>query len=491
VANTDYINRRPRINAKNPDLEEMASQTWSAFSQYNQPPHIFRRSNRLVREEIDDAGSVFLRDVNLDVMSFEVTRCADWYSPGWYGNLVPDRPRQHLIRDMLARPDKDVPLLRRFSPVPIFGPDGTLLDAGYHAGSGLLVAPPRGFSLPELSSEPTKDELGIAKRLIVDELLGDFPFTGPSEVAHAVSALLLPYVREMLPSPTPLHMIEKPTPGTGGTLLAQCLSYGVSGKWLAGLTIPRDESEWRRVLLAKLLQHPVIFLLDNIHETLDSAALASAITAETFEDRYIGSSDMATAPVFCLWLATANNPAMSAELVRRTVRIRLDAQVERPDTRTGFRHPNLKAWVEASHALLVWAALTIIQAWIAASRPGGGKTLGMFEPWAAALGGILDVAGIPGFLENLEDLRLNTDSETRAISSFIGAWHAKFGDGELGVAELWGLAGCLDLSGKDEHARKIQLGKRLDSLRDRPIAGFRIERTAVRQRAQQYRLRRL
>ena len=32
--------------------------------------------------------------------------------------------------------------------------------------------------------------------------------------------MLLPFVRELIDGPTPLHLIEKPTPGTGGTLLA-------------------------------------------------------------------------------------------------------------------------------------------------------------------------------------------------------------------------------------------------------------------------------
>jgi hypothetical protein len=82
-------------------------------------------------------------------------------------------------------------------------------------------------------------------------------------------------------------------------------------------------------------------------------------------------------------------------MARRTVRIRLDAKAERPDLRTGFRHANLKAWVRENHEWLVWSALTMIQAWIAAGRPRGRKILGMFEPWAETMGGILDVIRIP------------------------------------------------------------------------------------------------
>ena len=37
------------------------------------------------------------------------------------------------------------------------------------------------------------------------ELLGDFPFTGDAERPHAVGFLLLPFLRELVDGPTPIH----------------------------------------------------------------------------------------------------------------------------------------------------------------------------------------------------------------------------------------------------------------------------------------------
>jgi hypothetical protein len=62
-------------------------------------------------------------------------------------------------------------------------------------------------------------------------------------------------------------------------------------------------------------------------------------------------------------------------LARRSVLIRLDANVERPAERKGFRHPNLLAYARGNRGQLVWACLTLIQAWVAAGRPSGSENL--------------------------------------------------------------------------------------------------------------------
>ena len=248
--------------------------------------------------------------------------------------------------------------------------------------------PPKGFALRRIPDRPNKEELSRARELILTELLGDFPFTGDSSLGHAVSALLLPSVRTMINGPTPLYLIEKPTPGTGATLLAQSLCRVECGREPAALTMPTNEAECARTILAKLLEAPEFVLLDNVTSTLQSAALASAITTSPISGRVIRTSTTVRVPIHCVWMATANNPSLSTEMARRSVPIRMDARSEHPHLRKNFRHPRLKAWVEEHEGALVWAALTLVQAWIAAGRPLGSKTFGMFESWAESAGGV-------------------------------------------------------------------------------------------------------
>jgi hypothetical protein len=190
-----------------------------------------------------------------------------------------------------------------------------------------------------------------------------------------------------------------------------------------------------------------------------------------WEDRVLGASEMGRWPVTCAWIGTGNNPALSDELARRTVRIRLDAREDRPWLRTGFRHPDLRVWATTHRADLVHAALILVRAWLVRGRPEGGPTLGMFEAWSQVIGGILSVAGVPGFLGNLETFYQDSDEEGGQIRMFLAQWWDRHQDRPVTVTELYQVAtapeSALDLDGKSEHGRRIRLGKLLGRLRDR------------------------
>ena len=158
-------------------------------------------------------------------------------------------------------------------------------------------------------------------------------------------------------------------------------------------------------------------------------------------------------------------------MARRLVRIRLDPHEERPWQRNGFRHPDLMTWVRANRPRLVAACLTLCQAWIAAGRPRGARTIGSFENWAHVLGGVLEVAGVPGFLGNLDEMMEASDSEGAGWSAFIAAWWDRFGTAEVGTADLFDVAVFCDpappISGNNDRAQKTGFGIAIKKLRDR------------------------
>src|SRR5206468_1973655 len=108
-----------------------------------------------------------------------------------------------------------------------------------------------------------------------------------------------------------------------------------------------------------------------------------------------------------------------------------------PWLRNGFRHPDLRAWGHGHRAELVWAALTIGQAWIAAGRSDGRTVLGMFESWSKVIGGILEVAGIAGFLGNLSEFYDAADVEGAEVRGFLAAWWEKHRNTEVTSAQLF------------------------------------------------------
>jgi serine/threonine protein kinase len=308
---------------------------------------------------------------------------------------------------------------------------------------------------------------------------------------------------ELLTGPTPLHLLEKPSPGTGATLLGDLITFLSLGYPITVMTEGRDEDEWRKRIFAKLRSGPPVVEIDNLRRRLDSAALSSAITAyPAWEDRLLGVSEVARVPVRCLWLATGSNPSISAEIARRTVRIRLDAKQDRPWLRKGFRHPKIREWAAQNRARLVASILTLVRAWLQAGRPPGEKTLGMFESWSEVIGGILVVARVPGFLGNLSELYEKSDAEGAAWRTFLAAWWEKHRTEEKTVNDLFPLAeeiGELQLGDGKDQSRKIRLGKLLSGQRDRVYGvkaengeevQLRIEQAGTTNRATKWALRR-
>ena len=97
-------------------------------------------------------------------------------------------------------------------------------------------------------------------------------------------------------------------------------------------------------------------------------------------------------------------------------------------------------WVRANRGRLVAACLTLCQAWIAAGRPRGTRTIGSYESWAQVLGGVLEVAGIEGFLGNLDEMLEASDSEGAVWRGFVSAWWDRFGTAEVGANDLYPIA---------------------------------------------------
>ena len=74
--------------------------------------------------------------------------------------------------------------------------------------------------VPPVPERPTMQELELAKGLIFKALLHDFPSVDAADKAHATGLFGLPYVPDLIHDPTPNHLIEAPTPGSGKGLLA-------------------------------------------------------------------------------------------------------------------------------------------------------------------------------------------------------------------------------------------------------------------------------
>lgn len=476
----------PPIQFNKRQLRDVTDDALNAILAANKPPRLFQRGNLLVRvRTTQDTQAVSLEPMVVTALRGHLARVADWFREKVTGKgetyLEPDAPPVEVAADVANLPSwPGVPGLRAIIECPAFGCDGSLVDQpGYHEGSQLWYEPAPGLSPPPIPTNPTTAEIEAARHLLLVELLGDFPFDDEASKANILAALLVSFVRQMIDGPVPLHLLDAPVEGTGKTLLGNCIGLVATGRDLEAMAEGKDDDEWRKRIIATLVEAPAFVFLDNISRLLDSGALASALTARVVKDRILGISKTATVPNSAVWIASGNNCRLSRELVRRTVWTRLNAKLENPWERTKFRHPNLRLWVKERRSELVGAALTLCQAWIAAGRPAGKQTLGMFESWVSTMGGILDVAGVPGLLANAKKFRQQAADKASEWLAFVTAWYAKYMSEDVGVKDLYDLAVAeklLDsvLGDGEERSQRTRLGIQLGKARDRVIGCYRI-----------------
>ena len=484
---------RPEINAKQQDLEVVSAEAWQALRDSNEPPDLFSYGDvpiRIVPRGEDDVATEIL---SVDKFRYELARRAVWYVNTSNGRGTA-KPPLDVVRDMLAHPAHPLPELTRITRSPVFVPGPRLFDVpGYDAQSQTYYAQPVCLVGLEVPARPSRDAIASARRFLFEELLGGFPFVADSDRAHALCLMVLPFVRPLIVGPTPIHLLEKPKERTGAGLLVDVLLLPAVGGSTAVMTLGKQEDETRRILTARLASSPTAIVIDNA-TALQSAALSAAITATVWTDRAVGTSRELRLIVECAWVATGINPTLSSEIAGRTVRVRLDARMDHPEERSRFRHPHLREWATEERCRLVQAVLTLVQAWIAEGCLHGTAVLGGFESWCRVMGGLLDVAEVPGFLQNRQQLYRASDAERAAWLHIVSRWHETCGDRSVGVGDLYLLVTHshdpidLDLGNGSERSQRSKFGKLLVAKRDAVIDGFQIASAGTYQGAQRWRL---
>ena len=455
----------PIINRHNKRRRDLVTEGVGALDALNcRDPKVFQRSGALARIKWID-GAAEIEMLTTDSLGLLLDQAANWIDADGTKYRKIDPP-DHVVRAILTLPRYPFPNLRGIAQAPFFAGDGRpIAAAGYDPASCIFLDPTGLAALDAVPEQPPAEYVRMAVEYLRGELLVDFPYATAADRANAIGLLLAPFVRPMIVGPVPFHVIDSPQAGTGKSLLASVIHIVATGR-NAPTGIERfDPSEAGKAITAILLEAPPIILLDNITRHLMSGPFAAVLTADVWKDRVLGQSKMVTVENRAVWIATANNLTLSSELRRRAIEIRLDAKLERPDERSGFRHPDLKAWTRANRPALVHACLVIIQNWLALGRPAAPmKPLGSFEDWSRIVGGILAAAQIEGFLSNAESFRERADPDAKNWRRFIDEWGAAHGVSPIVSEILMPIAaGFLpDVLGTGtEHSQRIRLGKAL------------------------------
>jgi putative DNA primase/helicase len=321
-----------------------------------------------------------------------------------------------------------VPLLRDITETPVITSEGKIIvEPGYQPDSKLWYCPALGFVVPPVADLVTVD-MAVAARDALLEVLCDFIFEDDASRAHALAYLLLPFMRELIDGPTPLHGISAPRRGTGKGLLTDVGSLISTGKPARMFSWKDDDAELAKTITSFLIANAGGVLgVDNMEGTVASGVLARLLTSMVWSERLLGTNSISGGggvPNRAVWFVNGNNISFSDEIERRTVYIRLLSDREDPETRGGFRHPKLKEYVAAERGRLVHAALSLARYAYQlreAGLPARGL-LGSFEAYDELMGGLLAGIEVPGWMGNREALRSKSTDEVEEWRELVYLW---------------------------------------------------------------------
>jgi hypothetical protein len=366
---------------------------------------------------------------------------------------------------------RDLDLLVHY---PVYGPGFVRVRPGWH--DGVYYDEPeelRGLE-PECDIQQIQDEL--------HELLVDFPFKDEASRQNFIGLLLTPLLAPAIDGNRPLHLLLSPLERTGKTKLAEEVVGGVIlGRETPALQISDRDEERDKRLLALLLQGETIVHLDNLPPTVDSAALASILTATTYQGRILGASRIVCLPNTLTVVGSGNNTECSGEIAKRTVPIQLQPRTAHPESRRDFLHPNLRAHVKESRRRILSILLGMVENWLAQGRPLHQNRFGGFETWSETIGGILHVNCFNKWRTNESEWRKSADPVGQEWEAFVAEWSKRHGSGHVSVSELMDMAndtGCFQavLSRKTDRGRQVAFGSLLRRRADRPVGNKLIRR---------------
>lgn len=473
---------KPIIYANTGDLATVTHAAWTAIERANCKPFVFRRGGRIVRIGADDDGRPLFEELTVDRLRHLAAREARWRKhEKRTGDEIDARPPIDVIKDMLATPSERIPLpvVTRITDVPVCDSAGKICDLrGYNPGNKTYYVPVPGLTIPPVTIAPTEEAVRKARDTVIDPFL-DFPFKDEADLTHIVAMTILPFCRNMIIGPTPLHAITATVPGTGKTKAAEVALYPATGGCY-GIVSSSSEEELRKRILTELMRGRTAILFDNINR-LDSSLLSAVLTQVTWTDRILGRNEEISVPNMAVYALTGNNPILSVEIARRCIRTHLDPNMERPWERKGFRYPNLSEWLAKNRGQLIGAIQVLIQAWVNDGKPlWKGRALGSFESWSGVIGGILNRAGIGHFLENSDELYESCSLESAVWREITNSWWSANKSMEVGTSDLFPLAEkvvALDLGRGSERSQKTIFGKKLAAMKDRVVGDYRITRS--------------
>ena len=250
--------------------------------------------------------------------------------------------------------------------LPYMTPSGRLVTrVGYDPETDLYLDMPMDWQVG-VPERPTPDQVRAALSVIA-EAFSAYRFVDANSTAGMVSGVFAAVSRLVLDL-CPAYLLDASQQGSGKTKAATALGAIIQGERV-GVTPysgASTDDELRKRMVAGVIGGVRSHTIDNITGHLRSSVLAAVLTSGKLSDRILGQSRVIEARVQSLITLTSNNSSIDADLMRRTVQIRIDSGVN-PTHRAFAFDPVTVALVKRRQ--IADAVCTVQRAYFCAGAP--------------------------------------------------------------------------------------------------------------------------
>jgi len=307
------------------------------------------------------------------------------------------------------------PRLAHYSHSPLFDCNWKLIARpGYHTASGIYYAGPH-------------IQCTRGTRLL-DRLLSEFCWKSPIDRVNYIGMLVTGVTILHWLGKHPIAIFNANQPRLGKTLLARILGFILHGACVT-VSYNANDEEFEKHLATRVEGGDRVIVIDNAKRTarvpeINSPVLERSITDTVLNFRRLGSNTAIRRPndvIFCL---TMNDAKLSADLRQRSVPINLEfiGNVRKRE----FSIPDMEAWVMPNRLELLGEVVGMVDRWVRAGypMPSSPARHSVSLAWAASTDAILELAGLSGFMQNLESAEQAFDSNYEAMLDVCEAFHS-------------------------------------------------------------------
>jgi len=254
--------------------------------------------------------------------------------------------------------------------------EGNLVQvSGYDRASGIFAAGGRAPDVP----------LDEAVAMLHD-MMTDFRFATPADKARALAAVITPSLvfGGLLRGRAPVDLGEadQSQSGKGYRNKTTAAVYNCAVK-----TITQKKGgvgSLEETLNSALVAGHNLISIDNVRGTIDSPAIESFLTEDTYEARIPHMASVEIDPRRTMLMLTSNKASITPDLANRSSCVRILKQAPGHQFK-GYSEGDILQHVAANQPRYLGAVFAVVRAWFEAGRPRTRETRHDFRPWAQTL----------------------------------------------------------------------------------------------------------